>query len=50
MIIVTREYKVHPANGGYKELTEFKFFADDDVEGIQKYVDEHDGAYSFKKL
>ncbi len=50
MIVVTREYRERPICGGYIDKTEFKFFADDDVEGIQKYVDENNGAFSFKKL
>lgn len=50
MIIVTRDYREHPACGGVVERTEFKFFHDDDVDGIQKYVDENNGSFSFKKL
>ena len=28
----------------------YKLFADDDVQGIQNYVDEHNGSFSFQKL
>ena len=50
MIKVRREYRVYPSNGGHKDCVEFKFFHDDDVEGIQKYVDENGGAFYFEKL
>lgn len=50
MIIVTRKYREFPPNGGCKDKTEFKFFADDDIVGIQKYVDENSGVYDFEKL
>ena len=47
MIIVTRKYmdkNSHCAN------TEFKVFADDDVRGLQDYLDENGGSFDFKKL
>lgn len=50
MIIVTRKFTAHPATGGSYKDTEFKFFADDDIKGIQDYVDTHNGEFSFKKL
>lgn len=50
MIIVTREYTHHPAIGGSYLDTEFKVFADDDVKGLQDYLDTNNGTFSFKKL
>lgn len=50
MIIVTREYTRRPATGGTYPDTEFKVFADDDIKGLQDYLDENNGTFSFKKL
>ena len=50
MILVTREFTKYLAYGGSYQKTEFKFFADDDIKGIQDYVDTHNGTLSFKKL
>lgn len=53
MIIVTREYTYYPycpSTGGSKHDTEFKVFADDDVQGLQEYLDQNNGTFSFKKL
>lgn len=50
MIIVTREYTNRPATGGGYRDTEFKVFADDDIQGLQDYLDKNYGAFSFKKL
>jgi len=50
MIIISREYTAHPATGGSYRDTEFKVFADDDVKGVQDYLDTHNGSFNFKKL
>lgn len=50
MIIVTREYTCRPASGGSYRDTEFKVFADDDIQGLQDYLDKNNGTFSFKKL
>ncbi len=50
MILVTREYMEYPLNEDPYKNTEFKVFADDDVNGLQDYLDRHSGAFSFKKL
>ena len=50
MIIVTREYICHPATGGRYPDTEFKVFSDDDIQGLQDYLDKNNGTFSFKKL
>ena len=51
MIIITRLYTAHPATGCSYKTTEFKVFADDDVEGVQEYLDRSEsGTYDFKKL
>jgi len=50
MIIVIREYTCHPTTGDSYDDTEFKVFADDDVQGLQDYLDKNHGTFSFKKL
>ena len=50
MIIVTRKYMCHPATGGCYPDTEFKVFADDDIQGLQDYLDKYKGTFDFKKL
>jgi len=49
MIIISREYVKSAAGGSYK-TTEFKVFADDDLKGIQDYLDTYNGSFDFKKL
>lgn len=50
MIIVTREYTLRPNTGNSYHDTEFKVFADDDIKGLQDYLDKNNGTFSFKKL
>ena len=50
MIIITREYIDYPSEGGSYSCTEFKVFDDNDVAGVQEYLDKHNGTFSFKKL
>lgn len=50
MIIITREYVERPSTGGSYKTTEFRVFADDDIRGVQKYLDETNGTFDFKKL
>lgn len=50
MIIISREYVVRPSSGGSHRDTEFKVFDDNDVKGVQYYLDTHNGSFSFKKL
>ncbi len=51
MIIITREYVEYPPTGGSHKKVEFKAFADDDVCGVQNYLDEcTTGCFSFQKL
>ena len=50
MIIISREYTYRPSSGGSYRTTEFKVFADDDLKGIQDYLDTHNGSFDFKKL
>jgi hypothetical protein len=50
MIIITREYVERPSTGGSYKTAEFKVFADDDIEGVQEYLDTHNGTFDFKKL
>ena len=51
MIIISRKYRAHPATGGSYETTEFKVFADDDVRGVQEYLDQcESGIFDFQKL
>ena len=50
MIIVTREFVFRPADGGAYKDTELKVFADDDIEGLQNYLNKNNGTFSFQKL
>ena len=51
MIIISREYTARPSSGGSYRDTEFKVFDDNDVKGVQTYLDKnHYGSFSFKKL
>ena len=50
MIIVIREYVNKPLEGGSYKTTEFKVFSDNDIEGIQEYLDTNNGTFDFKKL
>lgn len=51
MIIISREYTEHPSSGGSYKTTEFKVFANDDVVGVQEYLDNcENGVFKFEKL
>ena len=50
MIIITRTYTEYPSTGGSYKTCEFKVFSDDDVKGVQEYLDNNIGSFSFKKL
>ena len=50
MIIIERVYTERPCSGGSYKTSEFKVFADDDIKGIQDYLDRNNGVFSFKKL
>ena len=50
MIVVARTVVKYSAFVGSYKNTEFKFFTDDDVKGIQDYVNANGGTFSFKKV
>lgn len=52
MIIVTRKYMVYDEHGMEIEEEQLKFFADDDVKGVQDFVDEYSdySTFEFKKI
>ena len=53
MVIVTRKYMIYDERlDDSTEETEYKFFADDDVEGVQRYVDfySHNSEFDFKRI
>ncbi len=51
MIIITREYNHYTEEEGWYKDEEFKVFDDNDVKGVQDYLDTyHDFPLSFKKL
>lgn len=50
MIIISREYIERPTSGGSYKNKEFKVFDDNDIDGVQEYLDTHSGTFEFKKL
>lgn len=50
MIIIKRKYTEPSKKGGLTYQTEYKVFANDDVAGVQKYLDAKQGQFEFKKI
>ena len=48
MIIVTRKYMAYDDYGMEIEEEQLKFFADDDVEGVQDFVDTYSNHSTFE--